>query len=102
MDVPLPDGTRRLFVFWLREYAGGLFLPFADATSGRETYRAGRYVLDGAKGPDLGGDPERGTLVIDFNFSYQPSCAFDSRWACPPAPAENRLDLEVRAGERMD
>ena len=101
VEVPVPGGTRHLSVFWLREYSGGLFLPFADVTSGRETYGSGRYVLDGAKGADLGGGRERGTLVIDFNFSYQPSCAFESQWTCPLAPAENRLDVEVRAGERI-
>jgi uncharacterized protein (DUF1684 family) len=82
-------------------YAGGLFLPFRDATNGRETYGAGRYLLDAAKSADLGGDLRRGTLVLDFNFAYQPSCAFDPRWACPLAPPENWLDVEVRAGERI-
>ena len=51
--------------------------------------------------PDLGGDPATGTLVLDFNFAIQPSCAFDPRWACPLAPPENRLDLPIRAGERL-
>ncbi|HXG39907.1 MAG TPA: DUF1684 domain-containing protein [Candidatus Limnocylindrales bacterium] len=101
LTVPFPEGRRRLAVYWLHGYAGGLFLPFRDATNGRATYGAGRYVLDTAKGADLGGDPARGTLVVDFNFAYQPSCAFDARWACPLAPPENRLDLEVRAGERI-
>jgi uncharacterized protein (DUF1684 family) len=101
IQVPLPGGTRRLAVYWLAEYAGGLFLPFGDATNGRETYGAGRYVLDTAKGADLGGDAEQGTLVIDLNFAFQPSCAFDPRWACPLAPPENRLDVAVRAGERL-
>jgi uncharacterized protein (DUF1684 family) len=82
-------------------YTGGLFLAFRDATGGVESYVAGRYLLDGAKSADLGGDPARGTLVLDFNFAYQPSCAFDPRWACPLAPAENRLDLPIRAGERL-
>ena len=82
-------------------YAGGLFLPFRDATNGVETYGAGRYLLDGAKGADLGGDVARATLILDFNFAYQPSCAFDPRWACPLAPPENRLDIQVRAGERI-
>ena len=88
-------------MYWLEDYAGGLFLPFRDATGGRETYGGGRYLLDGAKSADLGGDPARGTLVLDFNFAYHPSCAFDDRWACPLAPAENWLDLPVRAGERL-
>jgi uncharacterized protein (DUF1684 family) len=100
VEVPFPDGTRRLSVYWLRGYSGGIFLPFADATSGRETYGSGRYLLDGAKGADLGGDSARGTLVVDFNFAYQPSCAFDPRWSCPLAPPGNHLDVAVRAGER--
>jgi uncharacterized protein (DUF1684 family) len=99
--VPFPAGTRRLAVFWMAGYAGGLFLPFRDATNGRETYAAGRYLLDGAKSADLGGDPDAGTLHLDFNFAYQPSCAFDPRWACPLAPPENWLDLPIRAGERI-
>jgi uncharacterized protein len=93
-------GSRSLSVFWMAGYAGGLFLPFRDATNGTETYGAGRYLLDAAKSADLGGDPALGTLVLDFNFAYQPSCAFDPRWACPLAPPENRLDVPVRAGER--
>ncbi len=100
IDVPFPEGSRTLAVFWMLGYAGGLFLPFRDATNGRETYGAGRYVLDAAKSADLGGDANR-TLVVDFNFAYQPSCAFDPRWACPLAPPENWLDLPVRAGERL-
>jgi uncharacterized protein (DUF1684 family) len=101
VDVPFPAGTRRLGLFWMEGYAGGLFLPFRDATNGHETYGAGRYLLDAAKSADLGGDGERGTLVLDFNFAYQPSCAFDPRWACPLAPPENWLDVPVRAGERI-
>ena len=83
-------------------YAGGLFIPFRDATNGTETYGAGRYLVDSAKSADLGGDPATGTLIIDFNFAFQPSCAFDPRWACPLAPPENRLDIPIRAGERLD
>jgi uncharacterized protein (DUF1684 family) len=101
ITLPLPEGARSLSVFWMAGYAGGLFIPFRDATNGEATYAAGRYLLDTAKSADLGGDPAAGTLVIDFNFAYQPSCAFDSRWACPLAPPENRLDLTIRAGERL-
>jgi uncharacterized protein (DUF1684 family) len=101
VEVPFAEGSRRLSVFWMAGYAGGLFLPFRDATNGAETYGAGRYLLDGAKSADLGGDPERGTLVLDFNFAFHPSCAFDPRWACPLAPPENRLDIRVHAGERL-
>jgi uncharacterized protein (DUF1684 family) len=82
-------------------YAGGLFLPFRDATNGGETYGAGRYLLDAAKSADLGGDADRATLTLDFNFSFQPSCAFDPKWACPLAPRENWLDVPIRAGERL-
>jgi uncharacterized protein (DUF1684 family) len=99
--IPFAASERRLSVFWMDGYAGGLFLAFRDATNGVETYGAGRYLLDAAKSADLGGDPDRGTLVLDFNFAYQPSCAFDPRWACPLAPPENRLDLPIRAGERI-
>jgi uncharacterized protein (DUF1684 family) len=101
VDVPFPMGLRRLSVFWMEGYAGGLYLPFGDATNGSETYGAGRYLLDGAKSADLGGDRDQGTLLLDFNFAYHPSCAFDPRWACPLTPPENRLDLPIRAGERL-
>ena len=77
-----------------------MFLPFRDATSGSETYGAGRYLLDTVKGADLGDDG--GRLVLDFNFAYNPSCAYDPRWACPLAPPENRLPVAVRAGERYE
>jgi uncharacterized protein (DUF1684 family) len=88
-----------LELYWLEGYGGGLFLPFADATSGEETYGAGRYLLDSVKGADLG--QHDGQLVLDFNFAYQPSCAYDPRWACPLAPPANRLSVPVRAGERL-
>jgi len=87
-----------LELYWLDGYGGGLFLPFADATSGDETYGAGRYLLDTVKGADLG--TEDGRLVLDFNLAYNPSCAYDPRWACPLAPPPNRLPIPVRAGER--
>jgi hypothetical protein len=101
VEIPFAEGVRRLGVYWMAGYAGGIFLPFRDATSGGETYAAGRYLLDSAKAADLGGNRERGTLVLDFNFAFQPSCAFDPKWACPLAPPENRLDIAVRAGERL-
>jgi uncharacterized protein (DUF1684 family) len=99
IHIPFRAGARSLSVFWMAGYAGGLFIPFRDATNGTETYGAGRYLVDAAKSADLGGDPATGTLTIDFNFAFQPSCAFDPRWACPLAPPENRL--EIRAGERL-
>ena len=94
-------GEPRTFgLYWLEGYAGGTFLCFRDATSGRETYGAGRYLLDTAKGADLGDDGD-GRLILDFNFAYQPSCSYDPRWACPLAPPENRLGVAVEAGEKL-
>lgn len=88
-----------LDVYWLDSYGGGIFLPFRDLTNGKETYGGGRYLLDTAKGADLGG--EDGELVLDFNFAYHPSCVWDDRWSCPLAPPGNHLDFEVCAGERL-
>jgi len=101
VTVPFAAGARRLELYWMAGYAGGLFLPFRDATNGTETYGAGRYLLDAAKSADLGPGREPGTLVLDFNFAFQPSCAFDPKYACPLSPPANRLDLPVRAGERL-
>jgi uncharacterized protein len=91
--------SQRLSLYWLEGYGGGLFLSFRDGTSGRETYGAGRYLLDTVKGADLGTEGDR--LVLDFNFAYQPSCSYDPAWACPLAPPDNRLAIPVRAGERL-
>jgi uncharacterized protein len=94
------DGTPcQLGVFWLDEYAGGIFIPFRDATSGRETYGGGRYLWDSAKGADLGSDGDE--LVLDFNYAYHPSCVYDPAWSCPLAPQENWLPAAVEAGERL-
>lgn len=87
-----------LTFYWLLGYCGGTFLPFADATSGRETYGAGRYLLDTIKSADLGTAPD-GRIVLDFNFAYNPSCAYSPRYVCPLAPLSNRLPAAVRAGE---
>lgn len=70
-----------------------LFVPFLDATSGRETYGAGRYL-------DIDPD-EDGTYTIDFNLAYHPSCVYDPRYSCPLTPAENRLPVRIEAGERL-
>jgi uncharacterized protein (DUF1684 family) len=113
LELPSSDGATMRFVrfgraradavtldlYWLDAYGGGLFVPFADATSGGETYGAGRYALDTIKGADLGS--AGGRLVLDLNFAYQPSCSYDARWTCPLAPPANRLDVAVRAGERL-
>jgi uncharacterized protein (DUF1684 family) len=85
-------------------YGGGLFVPFRDATAGRETYGAGRYLVDTVKNTDghclvfaVGSE----AVTLDFNFAYNPSCVYDARWACPLAPPENRLPVAVPAGEMV-
>jgi len=70
-----------------------LFVPFLDATSGTETYGAGRYL-------DI--EPEDdGTYSLDFNVAYHPSCVHDPHFSCPLTPAENRLAERIEAGERL-
>jgi uncharacterized protein (DUF1684 family) len=94
--------TCRLTLLSLVQYAGGLFVPFRDATSGRETYGGGRYLFDTAKDTDglvLEITPGSHDVVIDFNYAYNASCAYSPRWACPLAPPENYLKVPVRAGE---
>ncbi len=93
----LPVGD--LDVYWIAVYGGGIFVPFRDATAGTATYGAGRYLLDTVKGADLGGSGDR--LVLDFNYAYHPSCAYDPRWICPLAPRANWLTAPIRAGERL-
>lgn len=92
-----------LTVFAMAGYGGGLFLPFKDATSGRETYGGGRYLFDTVKNTDglsLEMKPGSVEVMIDFNYAYNPSCAYDDRWACPLAPRENWLRVPIRAGEQ--
>jgi uncharacterized protein (DUF1684 family) len=84
--------------YWLAGYGGGLFLSFRDGTSGLETYGAGRYLLDTVKGSDLG--MKDGRLVLDFNFAYNPSCAYDPAWVCPLTTPANRLAVPIEAGEQ--
>ena len=69
-----------------------LFLPFRDATSGNETYGAGRYLEAEPPARD-------GTVVVDLNYAYNPYCAYNPDWSCPIPPAENRLSVPIRAGE---
>lgn len=88
-----------LTFYWLGGYGGGVFLPFTDATSGTETYGGGRYLLDTIKSADLGRARD-GRTILDFNFSYAPSCAHTPRYICPLAPRQNRLPAAIRGGER--
>ena len=96
--VDLP-GVGSLDVWWLDQYAGGVFVPLKDATSGTTSYGGGRYLLDTAKGAWLGG--EDGTVVLDLNFAYHPSCRYDPRWICPLASPGNTVGVAVEAGERL-
>jgi len=99
VEFEAAGSTIGLCLYWLHAYGGGVFLPFWDATSGDETYDGGRYLLDSAKGADLGHEGSR--IVLDFNYSYHPSCVYSYRWSCPLAPPENHLTVPIRAGERF-
>ncbi|MER7891401.1 DUF1684 domain-containing protein [Micromonospora sp. NPDC094482] len=90
-----------LTLWWIAAYGGGLFVPLRDATCGQGSYGGGRYLTDTVKGTY-----GRGLTVLpgarvrlDPNYLYNPSCAYDDRWACPLAPAENRVEVALRAGE---
>lgn len=114
LEIALPEGTVRarrfatvslpsrpgatLTLYWIEGYGGGVFLPFKDLTNGTTTYGGGRYLYDTIKGADLGAGPDR--IVLDFNFSYNPSCAYSPSWVCPLAPRENSLPVAIEAGER--
>lgn len=90
-----------LDVWWLGSYGNGLFIPVKDASAGKPggTYGGGRYLIDTGKGADLGLHGR--DIVIDLNFAYNPSCAYDPEWACPLAPAGNTLHVEAPVGERV-
>lgn len=91
-----------LDVLWLGSYGGGLFLPVKDglARTPGGTYGGGRYLLDTVKGADLGPGRAPDSLVVDFNFAYNPSCAYDPAWACPLAQPGNTVTGEIPVGER--
>jgi uncharacterized protein (DUF1684 family) len=97
--VPTPFG--HLTLWWLQAYGGGLFLPVRDDTCFHETYGGGRYLTDTVKGTHGRGVAllPGGRVRLDFNYLYNPSCAYDPEWACPLAPPENRVSEPIRAGE---
>jgi uncharacterized protein (DUF1684 family) len=98
LDTPWGDLT----LFWLKAYGGGLFLPFRDGTCGKESFGGGRYLTDTVKGTHgRGVTVDRDEVRLDFNYAYNPSCAYDEGWLCPLAPFENRLTAEIRAGEMV-
>ncbi len=99
VDIPAAGVVSTLTLYWLEGYGGGVFLPFRDDTNGESTYGGGRYLLDTAKGADLGHRGRR--LVLDFNFAFHPSCVHDDRWSCPLPPPGNRINGLVEAGERL-
>jgi uncharacterized protein (DUF1684 family) len=71
----------------------GFFLPFVDSLAGTETYPAGRYIeIEKLLG---------GNFLVDFNLAYNPYCAYNEKWSCPLTPAENRLKVAIRAGEKV-
>jgi uncharacterized protein len=94
-QVDLP-GLGPLDLWWLGSYGGGVFMPVRD--SDPRTYGGGRYLLDTVKGADLGGDAD--SVVVDLNFAYQPSCAYDEAWACPLAGPSNTVAPPIPVGER--
>lgn len=89
--VFLVDGQECVLYLYSHDNPSALFLPFRDATSGKETYGAGRYL-------DLSVDPD-GQVEIDFNYAYNPMCAYGDGWSCPVPPVENWLAEPIRAGE---
>ena len=90
-----------LTVFKIEGYGGGLFLPFTDTgcKSGGAHYEGGRYLIDTVKGADLG-ELKTDELRLDFNFSYNPSCSYNSKWTCPILKDYNRISILVDAGEK--
>jgi uncharacterized protein (DUF1684 family) len=104
-QVELPGAfSARVDVWWLDQYAGGLFLPLRDGTAARKgdagaSYGGGRYLLDTAKGADLGS--RDGVLTVDLNFLYHPSCRYSPLWSCPLAQEGNRIAAPVEGGERL-
>ena len=114
IDTGGPDGIVRyrragvletpfgeLSLWWIAAYGGGLFLPVRDGTCGHGAYGGGRYLTDTVKGTHgrglevLPGDRVR----LDFNYLYNPSCAYDDAWLCPLPPPENRVAARIEAGE---
>ena len=97
LETPWGD----LSLWWIKAYGGGLFLPVRDGTCGQDSYGGGRYLTDTVKGTHGRGVVrlDSGRVRLDFNYLYNPSCAYDDQWLCPLAPYENRVDAPIRAGE---
>ncbi len=95
VTVSLPSGDERLAVFRGAgdDPRGRLWIPFADATNGDATYKAGRYVDLIRRAED--------SVVVDFNRAYNPTCVYNPEYACPLPPAENHVDAPIPAGEKI-
>lgn len=85
------DGDETELTIYRGEH--GYFLPFVDSLAGKETYPAGRYL----EPEELPGD----RFLVDFNIAYNPYCAYNEAWSCPITPAENRIKVPIRAGEKI-
>lgn len=85
------DGQEAELTIYRNEH--GYFLPFVDSLAGAETYPAGRYL----EPEELPGN----RFLVDFNLAYNPYCAYNEMWSCPITPAENRLKVPIRAGEKV-
>jgi len=84
------DGQETALTIYASQH--GYFLPFVDSLADEETYGAGRYLEP---------EPlESGKFLVDFNLAYNPYCAYNELWSCPIPPAENRLKVPIRAGEK--
>ena len=102
LGIATVPGVGPLDVWRLASYGGGIFVPVKDALAGKHggTYGGGRYLVDTVKGADLGPGAASDSIVLDFNFAYNPSCAYDPAWACPLAQPGNRTSVEIPVGER--
>lgn len=92
LEFSIDEKPNKLAVYkraWVHEDDPHLFIPFRDATSGKETYGAGRYL-------DM---EESSEYIVDFNMAYNPFCAYDENYVCPLPPRENWLSIEIKAGE---
>lgn len=85
------DGREQRLTVYRDPTMGDLFLPFQDANAGGDTYGAGRYLEVQMV--------DEGRLLVDFNYAYNPYCAYNERWSCPIPPPENHLDVAIEAGE---
>ena len=90
------DGQTAVLTIYSDPHGYDFFLPFRDATNGRETYGAGRYLDSHRPGLEL---LSAATVEVDFNFAYNPYCAYSPEYSCPLPPRENWLTVPIRAGE---